>query len=486
MVIFKTAYQIAQMFKNGEITAVEIVKSFIDRVEKYESKIDAFNSFNISKIIKRAELLDEKRSKGETLGPLAAVPFIIKDNILVKDEPTTCSSNMLKDYISTYDATVVKKIEDADGILFGKTNLDEFAMGSSTENSSFKITKNPWDLNRVPGGSSGGSSAAVAISMAPLALGSDTGGSIRQPAAFCGIVGIKPTYGRISRYGLVSFASSLDQIGPLSKNVEDSALALNVLSGHDENDSTTSQREVPDYLTFLNRDVSSLKIGVLDDDMMNGEGMEHLSSEMDKACKIFEKLGVKTEKVKIPAISHSIEAYYIIAPAEVSSNLSRLDGIKYGLAPKNPDTLEDIYQFSRNKGFGEEVKRRIMIGNYVLSSSHYDNYYKKAYQVRRVIKNGFDKAFEKYDAILLPTTPTTAFRIGENTSDPIKMYLSDLFTACANLAGLPGISIPLSIINGLPTGIQLIGKQFDEGTIISLAHALEKERGEFKTPEIKL
>ena len=472
-IIDKSGFEITDMIKKGELKAVDVAKAFLDRAEALEAKIGAFNYLNRDSIIQRAEGVDAKRARGETLGGLAGVPVIVKDNMLSQGEPTTCSSKIMEGYISVFDATVVARLKNADALTFGKSNLDEFAMGSSTENSAFKLSRNPWDLDRVPGGSSGGSSAAVAADVAPIALGSDTGGSIRQPAAFCGIYGLKPTYGRVSRYGLVSFGSSLDQIGPFARYTADIATSMNAMAGFDRNDSTSAKEGVPDYTSFLNKDISSFTIGVLEDDSLVNVDPE-IASEMERSIEIFKSLGAKIEKIKVPSISHSIEAYYVIAPAEVSSNLSRFDGIKYGLAPKNPENIEDIYFQSRTEGFGDEVKRRVMIGNFVLSAGHYNAYHRKAYQVRQVLKDEFDQAFAKVDVVLLPTTPTTAFKFGENVKDPVKMYLSDIFTACANLAGIPGISIPTGAPEGLPVGLQLLGKQFGEGDLIALSSAFEK------------
>lgn len=472
MLIDKSASFIAENVKNGEVKAVDVAEEFLEYGKKVED-LNVFNSINEDKILSYAKKVDDKRKSGKELGPLAGVPFIIKDNILVKDELTTCSSNMLKDYVSQYDAAVVSKIKDADGIPFGKSNMDEFAMGSSTEYSIFGSTKNPWDKSRVPGGSSGGSAVGVASLAAPLALGSDTGGSIRQPAAFCGIYGLKPTYGRVSRRGIVSFASSLDQIGPFSRNIEDLALSLSVISGYDKYDSTSAREGLPDFRLALDRDVRGLKVGMLQDPLLSNVDKDILEQYNLTAGRL-RGLGMTVEGVKLPALQHSIEAYYIIAPAEMSSNLSRFDGLKYGLAPKSPESVDEIYRYSRTKGFGEEVKRRIIVGNYVLSEGHFESYYKKAYQVRRVIKDQLDILLQSFDLIFLPTTPTKAFKIGDNINDPVTMYLSDIFTTSANLAGIPAMSIPVAIARGLPIGMQFFAKHFDESILISVASALER------------
>jgi aspartyl-tRNA(Asn)/glutamyl-tRNA(Gln) amidotransferase subunit A len=471
-ILKSSATKIAENIKNGLWSSNQVSKVFLDYA-KACSDINAFTSISEDNILKASEAVDRKIKENKEVGPLAGVPFVIKDNIMVSGEKMTCSSRALKDYVSTYDATVVKKIKEADGIIFGKSNMDEFAMGSSTEYSIFGPTKNPWNKATVPGGSSGGSAAAVASMMAPVALGSDTGGSIRQPAAFCGIYGLKPTYGRISRRGIVSFASSLDQIGPFARDINDIALAMNILSGYDEKDSTSSNSSVPDFRNNLNMDIKDLKIAILSDELVDQISPDIKASYLKTKDQLIE-LGAKVEEVKIDYLSHAIEAYYIIAPAEVSSNLSRIDGIRYGLSLENAKTFDDIYSYSRTNGFGDEVKRRIMIGNYVLSSGHYDSYFKKAYRVRRLVRNQFDKLFSNFDVLLSPTTPTKAFEIGSKFSDPVDMYLSDIFTVSSNLTGMPSISIPIEISEGLPIGLQLTSNIFREDILIKVASALSK------------
>ena len=473
MIIEKDAFAIANAVKNGEIKAEDVARKFLNYVKSADKKVEAFNSLDEERIIKAAIEVDKKRDRGEELGELAGVPFIIKDNIMSEGEPVTCSSKMMLGYKAIYDATVVKKIRSADGIPFGKANMDEFAMGSSTENSAFRMTKNPWDFSRVPGGSSGGSAASVAALMSPLSLGSDTGGSIRQPSAFCGVVGLKPTYGRVSRYGLVSFGSSLDQIGPIGRNARDTALAMNVISGYDQKDSTSAKTGVSDFTLSLDNDIKGLRVGLLEDHMLDGTDSSIVSA-LNKTKEILKDMGAVFKKVCLNNISlSSLEAYYVISPAEVSSNLSRFDGLKYGAKVGSPKSVEDIYLNSREH-MGDEVKRRVMIGNYVLSAGHYDSHYKKAYQVRRIIFDEFKAAFEDVDVVLLPTSPTTAFKIGENTGDPVKMYLSDLYTTPANLAGIPALSFPVDFHDNLPVGMQLIGRSFDEALLLNIVSQFEK------------
>lgn len=476
--------ELKKLIKNREIKVSDILDDCFDRIEKVEEKVHAFNSLMKDKAYAKAEAIEKDLEMGkEDLKLLEGIPVILKDNMLSKDDPTTASSRMLEGYKSVYNGHVVDLLESHGAIPIGKSNLDEFAMGSSTEHSAFGVSRNPWDLNKVPGGSSGGSSAAVAASMAPIALGSDTGGSVRQPASFCGLVGIKPTYGRVSRHGLISFASSLDQIGPLTRSVEDMALAMEAIAGYDPKDSTSSTKEVPHYIDSIKGDISNLKIGILEDPFLEGLD-EGVAKEFKKSESIFRDLGAKTEKINIPGIGNAIEAYFIIAPSEVCSNLSRFDGLKYGLAPKDPDSYNDIYIKSRTNGFGNEVKRRIMIGNYALSAGHYDAYYKKAYRVRHLVKRAIDEALEKVDVILMPTTPTTAFGFGDNLKNPLKMYLSDIFTACANLSGHPAISVPSGLYEGMPVGMQLLGRHFDEALLLKVSYALEQARGELKMPNL--
>ncbi|MCL6616847.1 MAG: Asp-tRNA(Asn)/Glu-tRNA(Gln) amidotransferase subunit GatA, partial [Anoxybacillus ayderensis] len=406
-------------------------------------------------------------------GLLFGMPIGIKDNIVTKGLRTTCASKILYNFDPIYDATVMERLHEADAITIGKLNMDEFAMGSSTENSGFQLTRNPWDLERVPGGSSGGSAAAVAAGEVPFALGSDTGGSIRQPAAFCGVVGLKPTYGRVSRYGLVAFASSLDQIGPITRNVEDNAYLLQVISGVDPMDSTSANVDVPDYVSALTGDIQGLKIAVPKEYL--GEGVsEEVRQSVLNALKVLEGLGATWEEASLPHSKYALATYYLLASSEASANLARFDGVRYGYRTDNAKNLIDMYKQTRSEGFGNEVKRRIMLGTFALSSGYYDAYYKKAQKVRTLIKQDFENVFEKYDVIIGPTTPTPAFKIGEKTSDPLTMYANDILTIPVNLAGVPGISVPCGFVNGLPVGLQIIGKHFDESTIYRVAHAFEQ------------
>ena len=465
----KPAHELLSLLKNKKVSAVEIVKSTYEQIEKHEKEISAYVTLTKELALKQAKAVDE----GKRSGPLAGIPIAVKDNMCTKGILTTCSSKILHNYLPPYNATIVEKLEAAGAITIGKTNLDEFAMGSSTENSAIKTTKNPWNLNCVPGGSSGGSAAAVAADETVLALGSDTGGSIRQPASFCGIVGMKPTYGRVSRYGLVAFASSLDQIGPMTKDVRDCAILLNVLSGYDEKDSTSAKLEAPDYTKALIDDVKNLTVGIIDELM--GEGVEGSTKEaIEKAVKLLESKGAKVKKVSLPHLKYSVATYYLIAPAEASSNLGRYDGVKYGLRSKEAKDLTTMYKNTRAEGFGPEVKRRILLGTYALSAGYYDAYYLKALKVRTLIKEDFEKAFKDCDVLISPTSPIPAFKIGEKANDPLSMYLSDIATIPVNLAGLPAISIPCGFANGLPIGLQIIGKAFDEETILKAAYTYEQ------------
>jgi len=401
------------------------------------------------------------------------IPVAIKDNINVKGYPTTCASKILQSYISPYDATVIERLRRAGALIVGKTNMDEFAMGSSTEYSAFFKTRNPWDLERVPGGSSGGSAVAVAVRSAPLSLGSDTGGSIRQPASFCGVIGLKPTYGRVSRYGLVAFASSLDQIGPFARKTEDIALIMEVISGHDPRDSTSSKREVPKFTQELGKNIKGLRVGIVREFMEDGVE-EGVKRAFEGFLKDMEKEGAYIEEISLPHVKYAIPCYYIIAPSEASSNLARYDGVRFGYRTEKYQDLIDMYSKTRDEGFGPEVKRRILLGTFALSAGYYDAYYLKAMRVRRLITQDFEKAFERVDLIATPTSPTVAFRFGEKTDDPIAMYLSDVFTVSVNLAGLPGISIPIGMSNNLPVGGQLIGKAFDEASLLRVSYWWEQ------------
>lgn len=469
-----TLHEIKDLLAKKEIKVAEVVTSCFQRVEDVDNKIESFITLNKEAALKNAEIVQKRLENGEKLSPLAGIPVGIKDNMCTEGLKTTCASRMLENFIPPYDATVVSKLKAQDAIIMGKLNMDEFAMGGSTENSYFKKTKNPWDLERVPGGSSGGSAAAVAADEVIFSLGSDTGGSIRQPASFCGVVGLKPTYGAVSRYGLVAFASSLDQIGPLTKDVTDCAIALNAITGHDKMDSTSANIEYPDYTASLVNDVKGLKIGIPKDFISEGLN-EEVKASILAAAKKLESLGAIIEEFSMPMNEYAIPAYYMIACAEASSNLARFDGIKYGYRAEKFDDLLDLYKRSRSEGFGEEVKRRIMLGTYALSSGYYDAYYNKALKVRTLIKNEFDNAFSKFDCILGPTAPTTAYKIGEKSANPLEMYLGDIYTVSVNIAGLPGLVVPCGYDSkGLPIGMQLIGKAFDEGTLLKVGYTFEQ------------
>ena len=464
-----------------EITPEEIVNSYSKRIDEKESEIGAFVTRTDKEALEKAKVVNREKSK------FAGIPIGIKDNMCTKGVKTTCSSKMLENFVSPYDATVIEKLNNEEIISLGKLNMDEFAMGASTEYSAFKTTRNPWNLNTVPGGSSGGSAAAVASQMVPWALGSDTGGSIRQPASLCGVVGLKPTYGLVSRYGLVAFASSLDQIGPITKDVEDAAMLLNVLAGHDEKDSTSANVEKKDYTKSLVKDVKGLKIGVPKE--FFGEGInEEVKQKVEDAIEEYKNQGAIVEECTLDIANEALAVYYITACAEASSNLGRFDGIRYGYRTKNFTNLKDIYKNSRSEAFGAEVKRRIILGTYVLSSGYYDAYYKKAQKVRTIIKQEFEKLFENYDILITPTSPTVAYEVGTKSNNPLEMYLADLCTVSVNIAGLPGISIPCGVDkNGMPIGMQLIGKAFDEETLIRAAYTYEQEtkfREKYK-PEFK-
>ncbi len=466
-----TASEIEKKISQGEISSVDATKSILSRIKDVDNKIGAFISLEEENALNTAKIADSIKENT----PLRGVPIALKDNIVSRGELTTAASKILKGYKGTYDATVVKKLKDAHIPLVGKTNMDEFAMGSSNENSSFKSVSNPWDLDRVPGGSSGGAASAVASLEVPIALGSDTGGSVRQPAALTGTIGLKPTYGRVSRYGLMAFSSSLDQIGIIARSSEDIAKTLGIIAGFDENDLTTLDVEVPDYASLLNRDIKGLKIGI-SQEFFNGLN-EKVKNVIDEALNTLVSLGAELVNIDLKYMKYSISTYYIISSAEASSNLSRYDGVRYGYRAES-DNIEDMYVKTRSEGFGNEVKRRIMIGSYVLSSGFYDAYFKKASQVRRLIKDDFQNAFKDVDVIITPTTPTTAFKKGEKSSKPIEMYLSDIYTVSVSLAGLPAMSVPAGFVDGLPVGIQLIGNYFREDMLLNIGHIYEKERGE--------
>ena len=483
-----TVHELQQKLKSKELTIKEIMESYCERINEKEPEVEAFVTTYLEEAKAEAQKVQEKLDNGEDLGEYAGIPIGIKDNLCMKGTKTTCSSKMLENFVSPYDATVIEKLKDENIISLGKLNMDEFAMGSSTESSYFKKTKNPWNLNKVPGGSSGGSAAAVAANMVPWALGSDTGGSIRQPASLCGVVGLKPTYGLVSRYGLVAFASSLDQIGPITKDVRDSAMLLSLIAGHDEKDTTSEPKEKKDYTEALKNDVKGLKIGVPAE--FFGEGInEEVKKELTKAIETYKELGAEIEEFSLDVAKYALATYYIIACAEASSNLGRFDGIRYGYRTPEYSNLKEIYKKSRSEGFGPEVKRRIILGTYVLSSGYYDAYYKKAQQVRTLVSNEFSKAFEKYDIILTPTSPVTAFNIGEKSNNPLEMYLADICTVSVNIAGVPAISIPCGVdSNGLPIGMQLIGNKFEEEKILNAAYTFEQKvkfRENFKPEFIK-
>ncbi|AXM88639.1 Asp-tRNA(Asn)/Glu-tRNA(Gln) amidotransferase GatCAB subunit A [Anoxybacillus ayderensis] len=465
--------ELHNLLHKKEISVSDLVDESFKRIHEVEEKVQAFLTLNEEQARAKAKELDEKLATEKEFGLLFGMPIGIKDNIVTKGLRTTCASKILYNFDPIYDATVVERLHQADAVTIGKLNMDEFAMGSSTENSGFQLTRNPWDLERVPGGSSGGSAAAVAAGEVPFALGSDTGGSIRQPAAFCGVVGLKPTYGRVSRYGLVAFASSLDQIGPITRTVEDNAYVLQVISGLDPMDSTSANVEVPDYVSALTGDIQGLKIAVPKEYV--GEGVsEEVHQSVFQALKVLESLGATWEEVSLPHSKYALATYYLLASSEASANLARFDGVRYGYRTDNAKNLMEMYKQTRSEGFGNEVKRRIMLGTFALSSGYYDAYYKKAQKVRTLIKQDFENIFAKYDVIIGPTTPTPAFKIGEKTSDPLTMYANDILTIPVNLAGVPGISVPCGFVNGLPVGLQIIGKHFDESTIYRVAHAFEQ------------
>ncbi len=478
----KTASEQRKALLNKEISAVELVNAEYERIEAVDEKLGAFNSLCKEQALETAKEVDKKISNNEELPPLAGIPLALKDNINLKDTKTTASSKILENFVSPYDATVVTKLKQNLIPILGKVNLDEFAMGSSTENSAFKITRNPWDLNKVPGGSSGGSAASVAGYEATLALGSDTGGSIRLPASFCGIVGMKPTYGRVSRYGLIAFASSLDQIGPFARNVEDTALLLEAISGHDAHDSTSLNMAVPQFSKSLNKDIKGSKVGVIKELLTEGVSPD-VKKAVENAIQKYKELGAEIIEISLPLLEHSIGVYYILATAEASSNLARFDGVKYGHRTKDPKNLMEMYTKTRAEGFGDEVKRRIMLGTYALSAGYYDAYYKKAQQIRRLIKEDFDRAFEKVDILISPTCPNTAFEIGSKISDPLSMYLTDIGTISANLAGIPGMSLPCGYdSDGMPIGLQILAPALGEEKLFNMAYNFEQAT-DFHTKE---
>lgn len=473
-IIEMTAAQIAAKIKRREVSAREVTNAFLSRIEAADKDVRAFITVTPEVARAQADEADRKLAAGGELGPLEGVPVAVKDNLCTRGVETTCASKILRGFVPPYNATVVQKLQDAGMVMLGKANMDEFAMGSSTENSGLFVTRNPWDLSKVPGGSSGGSAAAVAARMAPLSLGSDTGGSIRQPAAYCGIVGMKPTYGRVSRYGLVAFASSLDQIGPFGRTVEDVALLLTAISGADPSDSTSVPRPVPHYHGVLDGNIRGLRLGLPKEYFAEGIA-DDVRSAVLRAADTLKELGADVREVSLPATEYALSAYYIIAPAEASSNLARYDGVRYGHRTARATSHIDLFEKTREEGFGDEVKQRIMIGTYALSHGYYDAYYLKAQKVRTLIRRDLDACWENVDAVITPTAPTAAFGIGEKTDDPLEMKLSDICTIPANMAGVPAISQPCGFTEtGLPIGLQIMGPAFSEETLLKIAHAYEQ------------
>ncbi len=469
-----TIHDAHQLLKNKDISSKELTRAVLDRIAAVDNKIDAFITVSKELAMQQADQADQKLARGNCT-PLTGIPLGIKDLMCTRNLATTCGSQILENFVPPYDATVIRKLKDAGAVIVGKLNMDEFAMGSSTENSGIKITRNPWDPSRIPGGSSGGSAAAVAADLCLAALGSDTGGSIRQPASHCGVVGLKPTYGRVSRFGLVAFASSLDQIGPLTKNVTDCAHMLHVISGYDQSDSTSVPRDVPDYTAVLDGDLRGVTIGI-PEELSATAGLDpSVLSSVNHAVEVLENLGAKRVKVTLPHTEYAVAVYYVIAPSEASSNLARYDGVKYGFRNKNNTDLMNMYRSTRSQGFGPEVQRRIIIGTYCLSAGYYDAYYGKASQVRTLIMEDFKRAYETCDVIVCPVAPTAAFKIGEKVDDPLTMYLSDIFTLSANLAGIPGMSVPCGFSSeGLPVGLQIMGTHFNEEMLLKVAYGFEQ------------
>jgi aspartyl-tRNA(Asn)/glutamyl-tRNA(Gln) amidotransferase subunit A len=470
----KPATELLGLLADGGLTAEALAGQYLGAIRRLDPQVRAFLRVDEAAVLEQARGVDERRRQGRPLGRLAGLPVALKDILCTRGEPTTCGSRMLEHFRPPYDAHVVARLRDADAVLLGKTNLDEFAMGSSTENSAFQVTRNPWDLGRIPGGSSGGSAAAVAAGEAPLALGTDTGGSIRQPAGLCGVVGLKPTYGRVSRFGLVAFGSSLDQVGPLARTVADAALLLEVIAGHDPRDSTSVDRPVPAYSRTVEEPVAPLTVGVPREYF--GAGLDpEIEQAVRAAVAVFQGQGAAVREVSLPHSRFALAAYYLVATAEASSNLARYDGVHFGHRSAGHANLIDLYKRSRGEGFGAEVKRRIMLGTYALSSGYKDAYYVQALRVRRLIKEDFDRAFQECDVVLGPTTPTTAFRVGERSADPLAMYLEDVYTVSANLAGLPGVSVPCGLSKaGLPIGLQLLAAHFEEEKLLRVARQYER------------
>ncbi len=468
----KTIAELSQSLQQGEFSSEELTRAYLDRIDKLDAQVNSYITVTADGALAAARAADEQRQAGQA-GPLTGIPLAQKDIFCTEGVKTSCGSKMLDNFISPYDATVISKFKQAGAVMLGKTNMDEFAMGSSNETSFYGAVKNPWDLDAVPGGSSGGSAAVVAARLAPAATGTDTGGSIRQPAALCGITGLKPTYGRVSRYGMIAFASSLDQAGPMARTAEDCALMMNVMAGFDEKDSTSVDQAVPDYTTSLNDSIAGLKIGLPKEYF--SEGLDNdVATAIEVAIAEYKKLGAEVVEISLPNTGLSVPAYYVVAPAECSSNLSRFDGVRFGHRCENPKDLTDLYKRSRGEGFGAEVKRRIMIGTYALSAGYYDAYYLKAQKVRQLISQDFKRAFEQVDVIIGPATPTVAFNLGEKTDDPVTMYLSDAYTIATNLAGLPGMSVPAGFVGKRPVGLQIIGNYFDEARLLNVAHQYQQ------------
>jgi aspartyl-tRNA(Asn)/glutamyl-tRNA(Gln) amidotransferase subunit A len=468
-----TTTQILDSLNRGSQTAVDVAEAHLNAITRHDKSVGAFLNVDADSVLARAADIDKRRATGESLGMLAGLPVAVKDLVCTKDQTTSCASRMLENFVPPYDAHVIERLRDEDAVLIGKVNMDEFAMGSSTESSAFKLTRNPWNPDHTPGGSSGGSAAAVAAGMAPLSIGSDTGGSIRQPASFCGVVGLKPTYGRVSRYGLVAFASSLDQIGPLANDVAGTALLLEVLAGHDKRDSTCVDRPVPEYAKSVNEPLNGLRIGVLDE--IPSEGLDpDVKASFDSSIEAYKSMGAIVSDVSLPHTKYCVATYYLIACSEASSNLARYDGVHYGRRADKYENMIDMYAASRGEGFGDEVKRRIMLGTYALSAGYYEAYYAKALKVRRLIRQDFDAAFGGVDVVAMPVFPTPAFKIGELVDDPLQMYLSDIFTISANLAGLPAVSVPAGMSSGgLPIGLQLLAPAFEEERLLRAARMFE-------------
>lgn len=469
----KTLSELSALLEAGDVTSVQLTEHFLQRIKNHDTELNSFITITAEPALKAATAADEKREAGKA-GPLTGIPIAHKDIFCTKNIKTSCGSKMLDNFVSPYDATVVEKMQQAGMIILGKTNMDEFAMGSSNETSFFGPVKNPWNTKAVPGGSSGGSASSVAARLTPAATGTDTGGSIRQPASLCGITGLKPTYGRVSRYGMIAFASSLDQAGPMAQSAEDCALLLNAMSGFDPKDSTSLEKDVPDYTADLNKPLDGLKIGLPKEYF--DEGLSKTTNDIvQKAIDEYKAMGAEIIDISLPNTHLAVPVYYVVAPAECSSNLSRFDGVRFGHRCEEPKDLEDLYKRSRGEGFGDEVKRRILIGTYALSAGYYDAYYIKAQQLRRMISDDFTRAFEKVDVIMGPTSPETAFNIGEKSDDPISMYLSDIYTIAVNLAGLPGMSVPAGFNNKMPVGLQIIANHFDESRLLNVAHQYQQK-----------